>query len=82
MEPWRLVIHCISLCSPAGEGVGEDQKAGHAGFNPRRSNSLGSLSEPDCYMNALWPRLVTTSIQVCGTCRTAVTSALLVVTRK
>lgn len=25
--------------------------------NPRRSNSLGCLSDPDCYMNSLWPRL-------------------------
>ena len=34
------------------------------GSNPRRSNSLGSLSDPDCYMNSLWPR-VNPSYQVC-----------------
>ena len=31
------------------------------GLYPRRSNSMGSLSDPDCYMNSLWPRLTTTA---------------------
>lgn len=29
--------------------------------NPRRSNSMSSLSDPDCYMNALWPRVPSTN---------------------
>lgn len=45
----------MSMC--AGEGVGEDTLCCHNGLHPRRSNSMGSLSEPDCYMNSLWPRL-------------------------
>ncbi len=53
---------CVCVCACAGEGVGEH--GGSSGLNPRRSNSLGSLSDPDCYMNSLWPRAATSSNQV------------------
>lgn len=36
-----------------------------AGLNPRRSNSMGSLADSDSYMNSVWPRVATTSTQVC-----------------
>lgn len=49
------------VASSRGEGVGEDTEKR---LTARRSNSLGSLSEPDCYMNALWPRLSAPASQV------------------
>ena len=55
-------VVCVRVCVCAGEGVGENGSNG--GLNPRRSNSLGSLSDPDCYMNSLWPRAAATSNQV------------------
>ena len=42
-----------------------DGLSASAGLNPRRSNSMGSLADSDSYMNSLWPRVATTSTQVC-----------------
>ncbi len=68
----RRVALCIGKCAylifilhlPTGEGMGVVSNQEGCGLDVRRSNSLGSLSDPDCYMNSVWPRVSAHSIQV------------------